>query len=75
MIFKYRQAKGLLAVTNHPKNSKYYDTNRSKTRKIHSAGITLMQQIEVGHGQKPVFIFETFGKIRRAGKPALKCDL
>ena len=29
----------------------------------------LMQQIKVGHWEKAIFLFKTFGKVGRAGEP------
>ena len=35
----------------------------------------LMQQIEIGHGEKAIFLFETFSEVGRAGESGIKCYL
>ncbi len=59
---------GRKAVTNHSINGNTSETNRSINGKIQPQVNVLIQQIEIGHGQQAVFLFKTFGKIRRAGK-------
>jgi hypothetical protein len=50
-------------VTNHSINGTAATTNHSINSTFQS-----MQQVNIGHGQNSVFLFKTFGKIRRTGK-------
>gem|GEM_PF-4043711 len=57
------------AVTNHSINEKATGTNRSINGKIQPFKKSLVQQLQVSHWQKAVFIFKTLGEIRWAGEP------
>lgn len=50
-MIKNTNTTGPGAVTIRSVNGKDYETKRSKTCTNHSAGMALMQQVEVGHGQ------------------------
>ena len=71
-------------------NGKWFSTNHSINGKKNSAcncqmfevwlilkpyDVMLLQQFDITHGKKSVFLFETLGEIRWAGKAGIESNL